>query len=126
MKSEYFNKNDKLGKIIFFYAILTFMCFVSLYPLLNILSVALRPGNLLFSTSLKLIPDNATLENFRIILFERDFITWLKNSLVVSAVATVITVLLSVTAAYAFSRYKFKGKGVLLTSFLITQISLDN
>ena len=122
MKSEYFNKNDKLGKIIFFYAILTFMCFVSLYPLLNILSVALRPGNLLFSKSLKLIPDNATLENFRVILFERDFITWLKNSLVVSAAATVITVLLSVTAAYAFSRYKFKGKGVLLTSFLITQI----
>lgn len=122
MKSEYFNKNDKPGKIIFFYSILTFMCFVSLYPLLNILSVALRPGNLLFSKSLKLIPDNATLENFRIILFERDFMNWLKNSLVVSAAATVITVLLSVTAAYAFSRYKFKGKGVLLTSFLITQI----
>lgn len=122
MKSEYFNKNDKLGKIIFFYAILTFMCFVSLYPLLNILSVALRPGSLLFSKSLKLIPDNATLENFRIILFERDFVNWLKNSLIVSAAATVITVLLSVTAAYAFSRYKFKGKGVLLTSFLITQI----
>ena len=122
MKSDYFNKNDKLGKIIFFYAILTFMCFVSLYPLLNILSVALRPGSLLFSKSLKLIPDNATLENFRIILFERDFVNWLKNSLVVSMAATVITVLLSVTAAYAFSRYKFKGKGVLLTSFLITQI----
>ena len=122
MKSEYFNKNDKLGKIILFYAILLFMCFVAVYPLLNVLSVALRPGSMLYSKSLKIIPDNATLENFRIILFERDFMTWLKNSLLVSIASTIITVLLSVTAAYAFSRYKFKGKGVLLTSFLITQI----
>lgn len=121
-KSKYFNKNDGVGKIIFFYAVLIFMSFVSLYPLLNILSVALRPGSMLYSKSLKIIPDNATLENFRIILFERGFAGWLKNSLLVSFASTVVTILLSVTAAYAFSRYKFKGKVALLTSFLITQI----
>lgn len=122
IKKACFNKNDNLGKIILFYAILVFMSCVAIYPLLNVLSVALRPGSMLYSKSLKIIPDNATLENFRIILFERDFVTWLKNSLLVSLASTVITILLSVTAAYAFSRYKFKGKGALLTSFLITQI----
>ena len=122
MKSNLFNRNDNIVKIIFFYTILVFMCFVSLYPLLNILSVALRPGDMLYSESLKIIPDNATIENFKKILFESNFSTWLMNSLSISFVSTVITVLLSVTAAYAFSRYKFKGKGALLSSFLITQI----
>ena len=138
-KKRFFNKDDSFVKILFFYAILIFMVFVSVYPLLNILSISLRPGSNLYTDSLKIIPDGATLENFKKMLFgiegryneleisfrsfiESDFMGYLKNSLSISLVSTVVTVLLSVTAAYAFSRYKFRGKGVLLSSFLITQI----
>jgi len=122
MKSERFERRDKLPKIIFIYTILTIMAFMSLYPLLNILSISLRPGSRLFTTSLKIIPDGATLENFRIALFERAFGTWLMNSLIVAICATAITLLVSVTAAYAYSRYNFKGKSASLTTFLLTQI----
>ena len=124
MKSKYFNKNDGVIKIIFFYVVLIFMSLVAIYPILNILSVSLRPGSNLYVKSLKIIPDDATLENFKMLL-TRDDINFggrLANSLLVSSVSTVVTILLSVTAAYAFSRYKFRGKGALLTSFLITQI----
>lgn len=138
MKSDFFNRNDSIFKVVCIYAVLIFMCFISLYPLLNILSVSLRPGNMLYTESLKIIPDNATLKSFKAILFRRegkmpaeltfgtliksDFVRWLGNSLSISLVSTIVTIILSVTAAYAFSRYKFKGKGVLLSSFLITQI----
>ena len=47
---------------------------VTLYPILQILSISLRPGDKLYSTSLNLIPDGATLAAYRTILFERDFL----------------------------------------------------
>ena len=136
IKNRFFNKDDGFVKILFFYAILLFMVFVAVYPLLNILSTSLRGD--LYAGNLKIIPDGATLENFKKILFtvegrsdltvsfetfiNSNFMRGLKNSLIISFASTITTVLLSVTAAYAFSRYKFKGKGVLLSSFLITQI----
>lgn len=122
MKGDLFNRGDGSLKIIFCYIVLGLMSFVCVYPVLNILSIALRPGSRLFQTNLKIIPDNATIENFRIALFERDFGLWLFNSLKVASITTIITILVSFSAAYAFSRYKFKGKSITMTSFLLTQI----
>lgn len=121
-KSDYFNINDKLPKIVFVYVVLIVMSVISLYPLLNVLSIALRPGSRLFQTSLKIIPDGATLENFSKALLDKPFCTWLVNSLVVTIVASFITIIFSFTAAYALSRFKFRGKNGFMTSFLITQI----
>jgi arabinogalactan oligomer/maltooligosaccharide transport system permease protein len=122
MKNEFFEKKDGILKVVLCYVILTVMSFICLYPILNILSISLRPGSRLFQTTLQLYPDNATLENFRIAIFERDFGLWLWNSLKVSAATTILAISFSFSAAYAFSRYKFKGRDATLTSFLLTQI----
>lgn len=117
-----FNRNDKPLKIVIIYVILAIASLISIYPMLNILSIALRPKSRLLQDNLKIIPDNATLENFKIALFERPFGVWLTNSLIIALIVTMCTIILSFTAAYAFSRYKFKGKSVGLTAFLLTQI----
>ncbi|HEX3048278.1 MAG TPA: ABC transporter permease subunit [Bacillota bacterium] len=122
MKNDHFDVHDSLAKIIWIYIILVVITFISVYPLLDVVKISLRPYNSLFSTSLKLIPENATLGNFRIVLFDRPFMTWLNNSLIVSVATALLGALISITGAYSFSRFRFWGRRTTMTSFLLTQI----
>jgi len=104
------------------HAVLIVVTLVTVYPILQIIGISLRPGDQLYSTSLRLIPEGASLKAYRIILFEKPFLLWLKNSLIVSLSVTLIGVALAATAGYAFSRFRFPGHKIGLTSFLITQM----
>lgn len=122
MKSSRFERKDSVGKIIGIYVILTIFSLIALYPVLNILSVALRPGNSLFSTDLSIIPDNATLENFKLAFTKYDLALWIKNSLYVSLLTTFISVIFSLSAGYAFSRFSFFGRLTGMKLLLVTQM----
>jgi len=100
---------------------------IALYPVLWVLKMALSPGRS-FAASPSPIPEAITLENFGRVLDTRlDDGAWLfgrqlANSIVVSAGTTIVGVFLATTAAYAFLRFRFGGRRVLLSSFLITQM----
>ena len=81
----------------------------TIYPIVQVFGISLRPGNRLYSTSLRIIPENATFEAYRAILFDKPFLLWMRNSILVSAVVTVLGVALASTAGYAFSRFRFPG-----------------
>ena len=63
-KSDFFEHNDSIPKIILIYAILLAGCVITVYPILNVISISLRPGNALFSTSLAIIPEGASFQNY--------------------------------------------------------------
>lgn len=104
------------------YAGLVVITLVTVYPILVVVSVSLRPASALYSTSLNLLPDGATLEAYRVVLFEKPFGRWLRNSAVVAVSVTIFGVALASTAGYAFSRFHFRGRGVGMTVFLTTQM----
>ncbi len=104
------------------YAILLLFTIIAVYPITRIITISLRPGDRLLSTSLQIIPDDATLDNFRVLLFETPFLRWVINSLIVAGVVTVTGVALASTAGYAISRYKFRGRGSMLSGLLVTQM----
>ncbi|MEY4071196.1 MAG: Trehalose transport system permease protein SugB [Candidatus Eisenbacteria bacterium] len=104
------------------HAFLVLFTFATVYPILQIVTVSLRPNDQLYSTSLALIPEGATLEAYRVMLFEKPFLRWLLNSFVVSAAVTVFGVVLASTAAYALSRFRFRGRQAVLSTFLLTQM----
>lgn len=56
-KSDYFERNDSWLKVGLIYAILIIGCFLTVYPILNVFSVSMRPGSSLYSTSLAIFPD---------------------------------------------------------------------
>lgn len=118
----YSGREDSPFKRLMIHAALWFACFIAIYPILRIISVSLRPGNTLLSTDLALIPDGATLESYRIMLFDKPFLAWLWNSLMITVATAVIGVILAATSAYAFSRHKFPGRAVGLVFLLTTQI----
>jgi arabinogalactan oligomer/maltooligosaccharide transport system permease protein len=96
--------------------------FATVYPILQIVTTSLRPSDQLYSTSLALVPPHATLRAYHTILFEKDFLLWMRNSLAVSLTVTVFGVALASTAAYAFSRFRFAGWTAGLYAFLLTQL----
>ncbi len=104
------------------HAALIAVTLVTLYPILLVIGISLRPGDQLYSTSLRLIPAGASLHSYHAILFEKPFLLWLKNSLIVSLSVTLIGVALAATSGYAFSRYRFPGHRIGLMSFLLTQM----
>lgn len=104
------------------HAFLVFFTLGTVYPILQIVTISLRPSDQLYSTSLSLLPDGATLRAYRVMLFEKPFLLWLRNSFVVSMAVTVLGVTLASTAAYAFSRFRFPGRQQGLYLFLMTQM----
>jgi len=104
------------------HAFLVFFTLGTVYPILQIVTISLRPSDQLYSTSLSLLPDGATLRAYRVMLFEKPFLLWLRNSFIVSMAVTVLGVTLASTAAYAFSRFRFPGRQQGLYLFLMTQM----
>ncbi|HIG75646.1 MAG TPA: sugar ABC transporter permease [Bacteroidetes bacterium] len=104
------------------YAALALFAFIAVYPVTRILTISLRPGDQLLSRSLALIPDGATLDNYRVLLGETDFLRWLGNSLLVSLVVTITGVAMASTAGYALSRHRFRGRKAALSGILVTQM----
>jgi ABC-type maltose transport system permease subunit len=93
----------------------------SIFPVLWIVSAAINPVNNLANQ--QLIPANANFDNFTKLVNNPifPFFTWMRNSLFVSIVSTLLTVSLTTLAAYAFSRFRFKGRQGLLKTILLVQ-----
>jgi arabinogalactan oligomer / maltooligosaccharide transport system permease protein len=119
---EGIGREDSPFKRFWIHVALIFSCILAAYPILRIISIALRPGDRLLSTDLSLIPADATLEAFRIVLLDKPFLQWLWNSLAITVSTAIIGVVLAATSAYAFSRWKFPGRSLGLIFLLGTQM----
>lgn len=91
-------------------------------PFFWMIGAAFRPKSDIFAIPPRWLPWPLTIENFRQVIsvtnFERAFV----NSAFVTLTSTAITLILACPAAYAFARYSFTGRRILLLSTLITQL----
>ena len=103
------------------WALAAVLILFSIFPVLWIVSAALNPVNDLGNQ--QLIPANANFDNFRELSTNPifPFFTWLWNSLKISVLSTLLTLSLTTMAAFAFSRFRFKGRQSLLKSILLIQ-----
>lgn len=115
------NKTSPL-QLALIYAIILIFVVISVYPILRVLTISLRPGDNLLNESLRIIPKDATFDNYVKLFTEQPFLIWIRNSLFVTLIVTVIGVVLASTAGYAFSRFNFPGRKIGLLSLLITQM----
>ncbi len=98
-----------------------FLIAFSIFPVIWIISAAFNPVNDLATQ--QLIPENAGFDNF-VALVNTDifpFFAWLWNSIKISVLTTVLTLSLTTMAAFAFSRFRFKGRQELLKVILLVQ-----
>jgi maltose/maltodextrin transport system permease protein len=105
---------------------------VTVFPLLAVVSISLRPGNFAIGS---LIPSEISFEHWQLALgipyhgpdgklVEPPFpvLRWLWNSVKIAGISAFLIVAFSTTAAYAFARLKFRFKGAILNSMLVLQM----
>jgi arabinogalactan oligomer/maltooligosaccharide transport system permease protein len=104
------------------YLVLFVFTVFALYPITRIVTIALRPGDQLLSTSLAFIPPGATLANFRILMTATPFLRWLLDSTIIALAVTLTGVALASTPGYALSRFRFSSRNTMLNGLLVTQM----
>ena len=112
----------KIWQHVWIHALVWLLVAFAVFPILQIVAISLRPGDRLYSTELQIIPDNATLDAYRIMFTEKPFLLWLRNSLIVSLGTALIGVALASLGGFALSRYRFGGRGAALQGILMTQM----
>jgi arabinogalactan oligomer / maltooligosaccharide transport system permease protein len=94
----------------------------AVFPAIYIVSASLDPIPSLAASSL--IPSGVTLDNYRTILSseEEPYLKWYATTMGIAIVSAVFTVLLAALAAYAFARFRFKGRRMGMLSLLLIQM----
>lgn len=94
----------------------------AIFPMLWVLSASINPTSSLATQ--KLIPDNAGLGNYRALLTsgEFPFWTWFGNSIKIATITSVFSLAITTVAAYAFSRFRFRGRQTMLKAILLIQV----
>src|SRR6266478_6095100 len=69
-----------------------------------------------------IITQGPTLEHYSKLLRDTEFLTWTKNSLMVTILATAISVVIGTIAAYALARMRFFGVGAFGTGIFVTYL----
>jgi arabinogalactan oligomer/maltooligosaccharide transport system permease protein len=102
--------------------IAVFLIIFSVFPILWILSASLNPTGSLATQ--KLVPENLGLDNYRILLQsgEIQYWTWFWNSLKIASITAVLSLSITTMAAYAFSRFRFRGRQTMLKGILLIQV----
>ncbi|MCV6575160.1 MAG: carbohydrate ABC transporter permease [Cohaesibacter sp.] len=104
------------------YAALSFYLVFALFPLFWLLKIAVTPDQLMFSEGTRLWPSLMTIENFSIVVLQTDFVAYFGNSLIVSLGTALVTTVIAAATGYAFSRFDFGGKRIIVALMLITQM----
>ncbi|MDY3920383.1 MAG: carbohydrate ABC transporter permease [Candidatus Limivivens sp.] len=98
---------------------------VMIYPLLWMVGSSLKETSTIFSTASQLIPENLTFENYVNGwqgFSKVNFGTFIKNTLFVAVIATVLTVLSSALVAYGLARLRYRGRNLVFAMVLLTMM----
>ncbi|MCR6598059.1 arabinogalactan oligomer ABC transporter permease GanQ [Bacillus halotolerans] len=116
-------KVRKFMRLLFSYLFLACMAVIIVYPLLWTAGASFNPGNSLISTSL--IPKNPTFDHYKELFAGKEslqYVQWYINSIKISLFTMAGSLICVTFTAYAFSRFRFKGRKYALTLFLLLQM----
>lgn len=112
-------KQSLLGRIFKLYLPLVVILVFILFPFYWTLITSLKPEDELFGMVVTYWPQTITFESYKKLFTTTvNFVTAMKNSFIVAASTTVVSLITSTLAAYAFSRYEFVGRKPLMCLFL--------
>lgn len=115
-------KQGKILRLTISYLIIAVMSAIVLYPLLWVLGSSFNPGDSLSGSSM--LPDNPTTKHYEFLfnLDKSNYLLWYWNSMKISLLTMIFSVILVSFTAYSFSRYRFVGRKNGLMTFLILQM----
>ena len=112
-------KNKVSGKVII-YILLVFFALIFLLPIVWIVFSSFKTAGELFAWPPSLFGEHPTVNNYLLALEEGDFVQYFINTVFVSIVATILTVIVNVMAGYVFAKYEFRFKKLLFALVMAT------
>jgi multiple sugar transport system permease protein len=113
-------KNRPVYMSAILYIILGIVIIITLVPFVWMLSASLKENKDVFSFPIQWFPSEPRWENFVAIWTRIPLFTFLKNTLKLSVIVTVLQLLTSSFAAYAFAKLKFRGRKALFLAYIAT------
>ena len=94
--------------------------FFALFPIVFVISAALNPLGTLDTATV--VPTGASFENFTKLFSDTDFPSWYLNTMLIALLSAGLSMFISACAAFAFSRFRFRGRRVGLLGLLLVQM----
>lgn len=106
----------KIGKLLLNTGIILFSI-MSIFPIIWILYSSLKTQQE-FSLSILSLPNSFYVENYITAFWDGQLYRYLLNSIIVSAIGVVLTILIGFVTGYFLSRFSFKGRNVIYFMFM--------
>ncbi|MDQ3779617.1 MAG: carbohydrate ABC transporter permease [Chloroflexota bacterium] len=110
------------GNRMLIHAVVVVLCAFTIFPFLWMLSTSFKPADEVFTRDLRLVPHSPTWRNFPDAFDLFPVARWFWNSFGIAAITTLGKLLISVPAAFAFARLRFRGDKFLFAMVLATMI----
>ena len=103
-----------IGKIIL-WIVLIIVAVIQLFPLIWLIDFSLGSSNEMFTNGLLIIPEKIRWDNYVKAFVDGNFLHYLRNSILINTLAVVLVVIISIMAAFACQRMKWKFSGLIST-----------
>ena len=107
---------------VFRFLILFGLAFVIMYPMLYMLSTAIRPQEEMSDASVMWIPKQVIFPNFVDVWIAMDFPRVMLQTILINVLCSLIQVVTCGVTGYGFARFKFKGKGLMFMIVILQVI----
>lgn len=104
----------KIGKIIL-WIVLVMVAVIQLFPLIWLVDFSLGSSNEMFTNGLLIIPEKIRFDNYVKAFVDGNFLHYLKNSVLINTLAVILVIFISIMAAFACQRMKWKLSGFVST-----------
>ncbi|WBU61656.1 carbohydrate ABC transporter permease [Paracoccus albus] len=98
---------------------LVFLGLLILLPFWWVVSSSFKESQEIISRTPTMVPHSFTLQHFQKLLGSSDYPVYMLNSVIVSTISAIITLMMAVPAAYAFFRMRFPGREVMYRTILL-------
>ena len=117
------SRGARLRSTAFGYGNLIPFVFFALFPFYFMLVTSFKSNAELYNLkSVPFLVAQPIVDHYRFLFVKTDFFTWIKNSLIISIVATSASLVLSILAGYSLARLRFRGVGSFGTAVFITYL----
>ncbi len=104
------------------FVILIGLSYILVYPVLYLVSMAVRPASQVMDPSITWIPKTFTIEQFKAATEAMDYFSAMTTTTIIGLVSTVLQLVSCSMVGYGFARFKFKSSGFWFTLVMLTLI----
>lgn len=109
---------EKIRKALL-WIVLSIVAVIQIFPLIWLVDFSLASSTEMFTKGLLIIPEKIQWKNYVIAFTEGHFLHYLKNSILINGLAVILVIIISIMAAYACRRMRWKLSGFVKTVLLL-------